>query len=66
MAVLITVYSIKSSPEAGKVTAIVIVHPSEFTSFRIEITINDKGSQALNLQEVRGYLQEFSQQFPRL
>ena len=41
----------------------VVVQPSQFASFRIDVTVDDAGSQDRNLQQVAGALLRFSQQF---
>jgi hypothetical protein len=62
MTVSVRVHSLKQSA-SDKVTAIVVVQPSQFASFRIDVTVDDAGSQDRNLQQVAGALLRFSQQF---
>jgi len=62
MTVSVRVHSLKPSAP-GKVTAIVVVQPSQFATLRIDVTVDDAGSQERNLQQVAGVLLRFSQQF---
>ena len=62
MTVSVRVHSLKQSA-SDKVTAIVVVQPSQLASFQIDVTVDDAGSQDRNLQQVAGALLRFSQQF---
>ena len=45
---------------SGKATAIVIIEPSAFSAFRIELSFEDHGDDERNLHYVQGALQQFS------
>jgi hypothetical protein len=62
MAVLLRVQSLTPSAP-GKVTAVVVVEPSAFASFRIDITVDDAGNRNHNLQQVEAALRRFAQQW---
>ncbi|HUD87989.1 MAG TPA: hypothetical protein VMR17_16215 [Xanthobacteraceae bacterium] len=62
MALSVHVASLTPSA-AGQFTAVVVIQPSEFSSFRIQIVFDDLGSEESNLHHVQGALAHFSNAF---
>jgi len=56
----ISVYVASLDKEAERITATVIIQPSDLAAFRIETIFHDLGSQENNLHYVQGVLQQFS------
>lgn len=62
MAVSVHVASLIQSP-SGQMIGTVVVQPSEFTSFHVEIGFDDRGNEENNLHHIQAVLQSFSQAF---
>jgi hypothetical protein len=62
MAVSVHVASLTRADQR-QVTAVAVIQPSDFSSFRVEIVFDDKGSDENNLHHVQGVLQRFSHAF---
>jgi hypothetical protein len=62
MAVSVHVASLTQSP-SGQMIGTVVVQPSEFTRFHVEIVFDDRGNEENNLHHIQAVLQSFSQAF---
>ena len=56
----LSVYVAHLEREDSRVTATVVIQPSDLAAFRIETVFVDQGSQEKNLHHVQGVLQRFS------